>query len=193
MPLMSFKEWFDQRLIWNASEFNGLSTLRLPCSKIWLPDIVLYNSADDYTQGYYQSKAMVQSNGHVFWPPPAKFRSSCKIDVTFFPFDGEHSSLSLSSALHSRSSLVSRLSDQLCKLKFGSWTYDAAQVNLTKRRATVDMSNYIRSGEWHIVHIDIKRNDVTYPCCPGIYYPDVTIYGTMFIQISTIGERGEEE
>ncbi len=82
------KEWFDQRLVWNASDFNGLTTLRLPCSKIWLPDIVLYNSADDYTQGYYQSKAMVENNGHVFWPPPAKFRSSCKIDVTFFPFDG---------------------------------------------------------------------------------------------------------
>ncbi|CAF1110362.1 unnamed protein product [Adineta ricciae] len=147
------QEWFDQRLIWNASDFNGLSTLRLPCSKIWLPDIVLYNSADDYTQGFYQSKAMVESTGHVFWPPPAKFRSSCKIDVTYFPFD-----------------------DQLCKLKFGSWSYDAAQVNLTKRRDTVDMANYIRSGEWHIVNIDIKRNDVTYPCCPGIYYPDVTIY-----------------
>jgi nicotinic acetylcholine receptor len=76
------QEWFDQRLVWNASDFNGLSTLRLPCSKIWLPDIVLYNSADDYTQGYYQSKAMVENNGHVFWPPP-----SFKIDVTFLPFD----------------------------------------------------------------------------------------------------------
>ncbi|CAF1092032.1 unnamed protein product [Rotaria sp. Silwood1] len=150
---LSDMEWYDERLVWNASDFNGLVTLRLPCSKIWLPDIVLYNSADDYTQGYYQSKAMVDSNGHVFWPPPAKFRSSCKIDVTFFPFD-----------------------DQLCKLKFGSWTYDAAQVNLTKRRDHVDMTNYIRSGEWHIVHIEIKRNDVTYPCCPEIYYPDVTIY-----------------
>jgi hypothetical protein len=39
------------------------------------------------------------------------------------------------------------------------------------------MTNYIRSGEWHIVQIAVKRNDVTYPCCPGIYYPDVTIYG----------------
>jgi nicotinic acetylcholine receptor len=39
------------------------------------------------------------------------------------------------------------------------------------------MVNYIRSGEWHIVHIEIRRNDVTYPCCPGIYYPDLTIYG----------------
>ncbi|UJR24828.1 hypothetical protein I4U23_006201 [Adineta vaga] len=147
------QEWIDQRLVWNASDFNGLTTLRLPCSKIWLPDIVLYNSADDYTQGYYQSKAMVDNTGHVFWPPPAKFRSSCKIDVTFFPFD-----------------------DQLCKLKFGSWTYDAAQVNLTKRRDSVDMTNYIRSGEWDIIRILVKRNDVNYTCCPGIYYPDVTIY-----------------
>ena len=117
---------------------------------------------------------MVENNGHVFWPPPAKFRSSCKIDVTFFPFDGR---LSSEWKKTSRTSFFSARLDQLCKLKFGSWTYDAAQVNLTKRRDNVDMSNYIRSGEWHIVHIAVQRNDVTYPCCPGIYYPDVTIYG----------------
>jgi hypothetical protein len=113
---------------------------------------------------------MVENNGHVFWPPPAKFRSSCKIDVTFFPFDGQSDVFFL---------FIDFLlfKDQLCKLKFGSWTYDAAQVNLTKRRDIVDMANYIRSGEWHIIRIAIKRNDVTYPCCPGIYYPDVTIYG----------------
>ena len=156
----------------------------MPCAKIWLPDIVLYNSADDYTQGYYQSRAMVESNGHVFWPPPAKFRSSCKIDVTFFPFDGKPKCIC--SIGYSNKNRIHKtyfydmflfFEDQLCKLKFGSWTYDAAQVNLTKRRDNVDMSNYIRSGEWHIVDIAIKRNDVTYPCCQGIYYPDVTIYG----------------
>ena len=84
---------------------------------------------------------------------------------------------SLALATYSILSTRHSSSDQLCKLKFGSWTYDAAQVNLTKRRDNVDMTNYIRSGEWHIVRIAIQRNDVTYPCCPGIYYPDVTIYG----------------
>lgn len=48
------------------------------------------------------------------------------------------------------------------------------------------MTNYIRSGEWHIVHIAVRRNDVTYPCCPGIYYPDVTIYGTLIDFLSSI-------
>lgn len=71
-------------------------------------NIKVYNiffSADDFTAGYMQSKAMVSHTGVVFWPPPAKFRSSCKIDITYFPFD-----------------------DQLCKMKFGSWTYDGYQV-----------------------------------------------------------------
>ncbi|RTG90136.1 uncharacterized protein DC041_0002543 [Schistosoma bovis] len=60
-----------------------------------------------------QSKAMVQFNGNVFWPPPAKLRSTCKIDITYFPFD-----------------------DQSCTMKFGSWTYDGWQVNVIKRLVT---------------------------------------------------------
>ena len=55
-----------------------------------------------------QSRAMVRHDGNVFWPPPAKLRSSCKIDITHFPFD-----------------------DQRCSMKFGSWTYDGFQVSST--------------------------------------------------------------
>jgi len=66
---------------------------------------VIVYSADDYTAGYMASNAMVHSDGRVFWSPPARLRSSCKIDITLFPFD-----------------------DQICSLKFGSWTYDHAQV-----------------------------------------------------------------
>ncbi|KAI8777132.1 acetylcholine receptor subunit alpha-L1, partial [Biomphalaria glabrata] len=101
-------EWTDERLTWDPKGYNNLKILRIPCEKLWLPDIVLYNSADDYTTGYMNSKAMVSHDGNVFWPPPAKFRSSCKIDITYFPFD-----------------------DQTCELKFGSWTYDGFQVDIT--------------------------------------------------------------
>jgi len=63
-------------------------------------------SADDYTTGYMPSNAMVHSDGNIFWSPPSRLRSSCKVDITFFPFD-----------------------EQVCPLKFGSWTYDQAQVS----------------------------------------------------------------
>ena len=114
---MQIKEWFDERLIWNQSDYNYLDKIRLPCNKIWLPDIVLYNSADDYTGEYMQSKAMVKPTGSVFWPPPVKLRSSCKIDVTYFPFD-----------------------DQVCFLKFGSWTYSGLQVDLVNISTSVDLT-----------------------------------------------------
>jgi len=45
--------------------------------------------------------------GLVHWEPPAIYKSSCTIDVEFYPFD-----------------------KQLCTLKFGSWTYDGYQVSL---------------------------------------------------------------
>ena len=63
------------------------------------------HSADDYTNGFMSSLAMVSSDGTIFWPPIVKLRSTCKIDITYFPFD-----------------------DQVCRLKLGSWAYDGLQV-----------------------------------------------------------------
>jgi nicotinic acetylcholine receptor len=77
------KEWTDEFFKWNPADFGGLKKIRIPCRHIWLPDIVLYNSADDYTQGYMQSLAMITHDGTVFWPPIVKFRSTCKIEITW--------------------------------------------------------------------------------------------------------------
>ncbi|GIX87181.1 hypothetical protein CEXT_744991 [Caerostris extrusa] len=39
------KEWMDDYLSWNPIEYENLTKIRIPCEKIWLPDIVLYNKA----------------------------------------------------------------------------------------------------------------------------------------------------
>lgn len=51
------------------------------------------------------TKATIYSEGLVEWKPPAIYKSSCEIDVEYFPFD-----------------------EQTCVLKFGSWTYDGFKV-----------------------------------------------------------------
>jgi nicotinic acetylcholine receptor len=33
----------DERLFWNPAEYNNLEILRIPCQRLWLPDVVLYN------------------------------------------------------------------------------------------------------------------------------------------------------
>lgn len=37
------QHWTDPHLTWNSSEYGGLTRLRIPSSRVWVPDIVLYN------------------------------------------------------------------------------------------------------------------------------------------------------
>ena len=37
------QEWEDEFMKWKTEDFANITTLRVPCYKLWLPDIVLYN------------------------------------------------------------------------------------------------------------------------------------------------------
>lgn len=62
-------------------------------------------SADEGFDSTYPTNVVVRNNGSCLYVPPGIFKSTCKIDITWFPFD-----------------------DQRCEMKFGSWTYDGYQV-----------------------------------------------------------------
>ena len=32
-------------MVWDPADFNNITMLRIPCHKLWLPDIVLYNKS----------------------------------------------------------------------------------------------------------------------------------------------------
>lgn len=64
------------------------------------------NSADEGFDNTFQTNVVVRHNGSCTYIPPGIFKSTCKIDITWFPFD-----------------------DQQCKMKFGSWTYDGFMVS----------------------------------------------------------------
>lgn len=40
------QEWYDQGLVWNPVEYNGIKTIEVPIGDIWNPDVVLFNNAD---------------------------------------------------------------------------------------------------------------------------------------------------
>lgn len=95
-------KWNDYQMQWDPTEFDGIKTIRVPPDKVWLPDIVLFNkygtkseklciiafSADgNYLVSFY-SNVVVEHTGDMLWVPPAVYKSSCLIDVEFFPFDG---------------------------------------------------------------------------------------------------------
>lgn len=113
---------------------------------------LFYFSADDFTNGYMNANAMVSKNGYIMWSPPARLRSSCKVNISLFPFD-----------------------TQRCSLKFGSWSYEQAQVDMVSKRDKVELMNYVTSGEWDIVGTISVRHEVVYPIDLNAVYPDVTV------------------
>ncbi|VDN23726.1 unnamed protein product [Gongylonema pulchrum] len=82
--------WFDPRLTWNASEWDGISTLYIPYQRLWKPDIILVNSAvRQYYEAIVSTDIMTTSSGNVTWLFSAIFKSSCQIKVRYYPFDDQ--------------------------------------------------------------------------------------------------------
>eukprot|EP00093_Oithona_nana_P012121 12121.XXX_284469_281386_1 [CDS] Oithona nana genome sequencing. len=158
-------EWHDYKFSWDPAEYGGVTEIYVPSEHIWLPDIILYNNADGDYIVKTMTKAILHHDGKVVWAPPAIFKSSCEIDVEFFPFD-----------------------KQICFLKFGSWSHDGFQVDLIHINSVpgnntvsygMDLSEYYLNVEWDILSVPSERHVKKYPCCPEPY-PD--IYFNMVIR-----------
>jgi len=156
--------WRDYKLKWDPDEYGGVKQLHVPSDHIWRPDIVLYNNADGNFEVTLATKATLWYNGLVEWKPPAIYKSSCEIDVEYFPFD-----------------------EQTCVMKFGSWTYDGFQVDLRHMCEVegsnvvdlgIDLSEFYMSVEWDILEVPAVRNEKFYTCCDEPYL-DITFNITM--------------
>nr|ASO96849.1 nicotinic acetylcholine receptor subunit alpha 6 [Rhyzopertha dominica] len=144
-------EWNDYNLRWNESEYAGVKDLRITPNKLWKPDVLMYNSADEGFDGTFQTNVVVKHDGSCLYVPPGIFKSTCKMDITWFPFDDQH-----------------------CEMKFGSWTYDGNQLDLVlKSEEGGDLSDFITNGEWYLIGMPGKKNTIVYACCPEPYV-DVT-------------------
>ena len=94
------------------------------------------------------TKARLNYTGEIEWKPPAIYKSSCKINVEWFPFD-----------------------EQSCDMKFGSWTYDGYQVDLKHVDQVkgsnvvdvgIDLKEFYLSVEWDILAVPAFRNEEYY-------------------------------
>lgn len=112
--------------------------------------LVLFNNADGKYEASFKSHVVVYYNGDMNWIPPAIYKSSCFIDVKFFPFGLNERTNKRKGETRNRT-----ISDQqTCELRFGSWTYNQNQLNFTyydenERRVTV--KDYVVSGSWDLM------------------------------------------
>ncbi|XP_037543148.1 neuronal acetylcholine receptor subunit alpha-9-II-like [Nematolebias whitei] len=142
--------WLDAYLTWKKEDYDGLDTIRIPSSYVWRPDIVLYNSADDEFSSSMETNVVLRNDGQVMWDQPAITKSSCSVDVAFFPFDVQE-----------------------CSLTFGSWTHNGNQMDLINALDSADLADFVPNVEWEVLGMPAKKNVIQYGCCSDPY-PDIT-------------------
>ncbi|KAM4622077.1 neuronal acetylcholine receptor subunit alpha-9-II [Polymixia lowei] len=142
--------WYDTYLKWNKEDYDGLEVIRIPSSLVWRPDLVLYNKADDDFSGPMDTNVVLRYNGEITWDAPAITKSSCVVDVSYFPFDSQE-----------------------CNLTFGSWTYNGNQVDISMAMNSGDLSDFVENVEWECHGMPATKNVIMYGCCSDPY-PDIT-------------------
>uniref|UniRef100_A0A7E4V0M4 Neur_chan_LBD domain-containing protein n=1 Tax=Panagrellus redivivus TaxID=6233 RepID=A0A7E4V0M4_PANRE len=134
-------KWHDYKMVWNPAEYGNLTEIRLPPGALWRPDVLLFTSADENFDARFPVNFVVQHTGEVLCAPPSIVKSSCRIDITWFPFD-----------------------DQICGLTYGSWTYTGRELDLfiddsgLNETYKMDLKYYVPNGEWELIGAPAIRN-----------------------------------
>ena len=93
-----------------------------------------------------ETYAIVKHDGNVTWMSTVIVKSSCSINVRYFPFD-----------------------EQTCDLVFASWTYDGNLIGLNINSGEGDVTNFIKNGEWNLIDLNAVKVDKIYSCCDEPY------------------------
>lgn len=152
MQLWEGKYWKDTRLQWDPDMFQNVSEIRIPSGAIWQPDILLYNSAEEY-KGFPPGdlNVVVTFDGNVTLVVPKIRRSNCNVNESML------------------------LETQVvpCTLKYGSWTHGKSTLDLQYDKEPEINFMYYTNRHWEVDSTSAVRNELQYSCCPEAYV-DVT-------------------
>jgi len=144
--------WNDYKFKWNPEDYAGIDAIRIIPEKLWLPDILPYNSADQRADPQFPAKVLVTNKGDCTYILPQIVKTICQ-------FNSSHP-------------------EHQCLLKFGSWVYDGFKLEHVLMADPVDLSQYTPHPIWNLVDLKAKLNRKYYPCCKEPYY-DATFTATI--------------
>ncbi|XP_075260704.1 neuronal acetylcholine receptor subunit alpha-9-I-like isoform X2 [Convolutriloba macropyga] len=139
-------KWVDEYLRWNPGDFEGVKSIRMAKSRIWLPDINVFeriNWLDVRSLEQVLTNPKVEYSGVVTVQQPLYLVSACSINVKYFPFDSH-----------------------VCNISLGSWSYSPDEVDVAKGEYASYKKNYIKNMEWELLDYTVVYRNATEPWGP---------------------------
>ncbi|KAL2090126.1 hypothetical protein ACEWY4_014814 [Coilia grayii] len=132
--------WRNQFLSWDPVEC-GTSSITLPRTMFWLPDIVIDEFVDENNapETFY---VHVSHTGQIKDYMPLEVVSSCSLDIYRFPFDTQN-----------------------CSYTFNSWIHHSDEIKLTLGHTAEEMLNaskavMITKGEWELLSVSTYEHEL---------------------------------
>ena len=92
-------------------------------------------------------RVLLHSNGLLHWEPGGIFRTTCDINIAYFPFDS-----------------------QRCPMLIGAYSYHSTRMNITNASRVISTHDFRVNGEWHIISTSAEWG-VTVLSPPGDFSP----------------------
>ncbi|XP_060075116.1 neuronal acetylcholine receptor subunit alpha-7-like [Ylistrum balloti] len=128
--------WTDYRLVWNPSDYGGITSFVFNSSIFWKPRVYIITSSDDLSDFSFDAyDVRVFSNGRVTSSPGRHVKASCSVDMTNFPSDS-----------------------QICVMQMMSWGLLANEMIFIAGRETIVLRFYKPNGEWDIDWTSVANN-----------------------------------
>ncbi|KAK2145502.1 hypothetical protein LSH36_677g02004 [Paralvinella palmiformis] len=88
-------------------------------------------------------RVLLNHDGMLHWEPGGIFRTTCDIDITYFPFDMQH-----------------------CPLLIGAYSYYSNKMNITNGSSHMITHDFRLNGEWHVYGTTAAwAITILDPCC----------------------------
>ncbi|XP_071487203.1 neuronal acetylcholine receptor subunit alpha-6-like [Diadema antillarum] len=142
--------WTDEKMVWDPDDYDGVDIVTVFQDDVWLPDITLYENVVKDFISIGKTFILVSSDGLMDWYFPAVMTTSCPIDITYFPYD-----------------------QQVCSMTISPWTLTSKMVNFrlsTEADAEVDL--FRRNGVW-VLSRSAPENNLIESCCYDVAWTAV--------------------
>ena len=126
LTMVYYMIWTEERLTWDPALYGNKYTLIVDAADIWRPQIYLGQSFGSVQSiGNNSFMPRLYRNGTVVWTPGSVLKVSCTVDVTYFPFD-----------------------KQSCTITLSGWSYSKREVNFELLSSSLDTSLFGVSTQW---------------------------------------------